>query len=140
MKSLKLLFALGLFLMYTNSNAQLTASFYQNNINSKFAVGYEFSEKLWADVRIYSGTSIDDITPEFVLNYNFIRKENYFSYVGGGVILNNINGIVLPLGIGIKPFENLKNFSINIEFNPIYEFDLNDLFLTGFIGIRYRFN
>lgn len=56
------------------------------------------------------------------------------------MILNNINGIVVPLGIGIKPFENMKNLSLNIELNPLYEIDLNDLFIRGFIGLRYKIN
>lgn len=93
---------------------------------------------MWSDLRIYSGTTIDNFTPEIVLNYNFLRKENYETYFGAGAILNNINGIVIPIGIGIKPFENLKNLSINIEFNPLYEIDLDDVFIRGFIGIRYK--
>jgi hypothetical protein len=69
-----------------------------------------------------------------------LRKENYYTYVGGGIIVNNINGIVVPIGIGIKPFENMKNLSINIEFNPLYEIDLDDLYIRGFIGLRYKIN
>jgi hypothetical protein len=116
----------------------VSTSFYTNESNSKIAIGYQFNEKLWSDLRIYSGTSIDNFTPEIVLNYNYLRKENYETYFGTGIILNNINGIVIPIGIAIKPFENLKNLSLNIEFNPLYEIDLNDLFIRGFIGIRYK--
>jgi hypothetical protein len=104
------------------------------------AIGYEFNEKLWTDLRIYSGTNLANLTPELVLNYNFIRKENYYTYVGGGVLFNNINGLVVPIGIGIQPFENLKNLSLNVEFNPLYETDFNELFIRGFVGIRYKLN
>ena len=138
MKNLKLLLTLTLGIIYSASYAQLTTSFYSNDFNSKFAIGYEFNEKLWTDLRIYSGTDIDNFTPELVLNYNFLRKDNYYTYFGGGIVANNINGIVVPIGIGIKPFENLKNLSINIEFNPLYELDFEDLFIRGFVGIRYR--
>lgn len=72
------------------------------------------------------------------MNYNFLRKENYEIYFGAGVIFNNINGIVIPIGIGIKPFKSVQNLSLNIEFNPVYELDWNDLFIRGFIGIRYK--
>jgi hypothetical protein len=109
-----------------------------NESNSKLAIGYEFNDKLWTDLRIYSGTNTENFTPEIVLNYNFVRKENYDTYFGGGVIINNINGLVIPIGVAVKPFENLKNLSFNIEFNPLYEMNFNDLFIRGFIGMRYK--
>jgi len=137
-KKIKLILFLILSVVYLRGYSQVTTSFYANESNSKVAIGYQFNDKLWTDLRIYSGTSIDNLTPEIVLNYNYLRTENYETYVGAGLILNNINGIVIPIGIAIKPFENLKNLSLNIEFNPVYEFDLNDLFIRGFIGIRYK--
>lgn len=128
-----------LFLIMVSSaaHAQLTTSFYINESNSKFAVGYEFNERLWADFRVFSGTSINNLTPEVVLNYNFLRRENFFTYAGGGIVVNNINGFVLPVGIGIKPLVNLKNLSINIELSPLYETRFDDLFIMGFVGVRY---
>jgi len=135
---LKLIIILSLVITYSSGYSQVSTSFYVNESNSKIAIGYQFNDKLWSDLRIYSGTTIDNFTPEIVLNYNFLRKENYETYFGAGAILNNINGIVIPIGIGIKPFENLKNLSINIEFNPLYEIDLDDVFIRGFIGIRYK--
>ncbi|TXE16644.1 hypothetical protein ES731_13520 [Psychroflexus gondwanensis] len=124
----------------TKTYSQITASFYTNSSNSKFAIGYNINERFWTDLRIYSGTSIGNITPEIVINHNFVTKTSYEVYLGAGAILNNINGVVIPIGIGIKPFENLKDLSFNIEFNPIYEFDLDDLFVRGFLGIRYKLN
>jgi len=89
----------------TETYSQVTASFYTNSSNSKFAIGYNINERFWTDLRIYSGTSIDNITPEIVINHNFVTKTSYEVYLGAGVILNNINGIIIPVGIGIKPFE-----------------------------------
>ncbi|WP_042245771.1 hypothetical protein [Jejuia pallidilutea] len=120
-----------------NSYSQISTSFYLNDTNSKIAIGYEFNENLWGDFRMYSGTNIENFTPEIVLNYNFIKRALYETYIGAGLSLNNINGIVLPVGIGIKPFENLKKLSFNIELTPTYETDLSDLLIRGFIGIRY---
>jgi hypothetical protein len=136
--SLKLILFLSFVVIYSKGYSQITTSFYTNEANSKIAIGYQFNEKLWSDLRVYSGTNIDNFTPEIVVNYNYLRKENYETYFGAGVILNSINGVVIPIGIAIKPFENLKNLSLNIEFNPLYEIDLNDLFIRGFIGIRYK--
>jgi len=120
--------------------SQITASFYTNSSDSKFAIGYNINERFWTDLRIYSDTSVDNITPEIVINHNIVTKTSYDVYFGAGAILNNINGVVIPVGIGIKPFENLKDLSFNIEFNPIYEFDLDNLFVRGFLGIRYKLN
>lgn len=132
------LLTLMLSLFASEASSQVTASFYTNDANSKIALGYNFNDKLWTDLRIYSGTNIDNITPELVLNYNFIRKDMYDTYVGGGVILNDINGIVVPLGLAIKPLENVKNLSINLELNPLYEIDYEDVYIRAFIGIRYK--
>ena len=137
MKTKKLIFTLILGIIFFNSYSQISASFYQNESNSKIAIGYEFNNKLWTDFRLYSITNIENITPEIVLNYNFMKKEKYEAYIGAGIILNNINGIIIPIGIGIKPFENLKNLSLNIELNPLYEIDFEDVFIRGFIGIKY---
>ncbi|MFI8380515.1 hypothetical protein [Leeuwenhoekiella sp. NPDC079379] len=137
MKTKKLIFTLILGIIFSNSYSQISASFYQNESNSKIAIGYEFNDKLWTDFRLYSGTNIENITPEIVLNYNLVKKEKYETYIGAGIVLNNINGIVIPIGIGIKPFESLKKLSFNIELNPLYEIDFEDVFIRGFIGIRY---
>ncbi len=34
----------------------------------------------------------------------------------------------------------MKNLSINIEFNPLYEIYLDDLFIRGFVGLRCKIN
>jgi hypothetical protein len=67
-----------------------------------------------------------------------VTKTNYDVYLGAVAILNSINGVVIPVDISIKPFKNLRDLSFNIEFNPIYEFDLDNLFVRGFLGMRYK--
>ncbi|TVQ76847.1 MAG: hypothetical protein EA358_08370 [Flavobacteriales bacterium] len=137
MKKLIPFIVLFLVMVSSSAYAQLTTSFYINESNSKYAIGYEFNEKLWADFRLFSGTSINNLTPEVVLNYNFLRRENYYTYAGGGIVVNNINGFVFPIGIGIKPLVNLKNLSLNIELSPLYETRFDDIFIMGFVGVRY---
>lgn len=140
-KKLKFVFLLFFGIVYSTCHAQLTTSFYMNDQNSKVAIGYEFNDRLWADFRIFSGFNFNYFKPEVVLNYNFIQRENYYTYVGGGFSANSFNSSVLvPLGIGIKPFDNLKNLSINIELIPTYYFDFQDAFIVGFVGLRYRFD
>lgn len=122
------------------SYSQMSVSYFGNSNLSKVGVGYDFNDKLWTEVRIYSGTTIEEITPEIVLNYNFLNKEYYKTYVGGGVVLNYFNGIVSQIGAQIMPFENLKNFSFHIELQPQYNWDFEDIYVFGYGGIRYKFN
>ena len=134
-----------LFIVFTLLNpcklqAQFSAAFYQNNVSSKIAIGYEFNDKLWSEFRFYSGTNIEDFTPEIVLNYNFIRQDYYNTYLGLGFVLNQINGLVVPIGVGVKPFENLKNLSFNIEFTPQVLTELDGILFSGFVGVRFVFN
>lgn len=119
--------------------AQLSISAYTNHADTKLGIGYQFNEKLWSEFRVYMGTNISKVTPEITLNYNFVRRENYDTYIGIGGVLNHIKGVVLPVGVGIKPFKSLKNFALHIEFTPLYELDYGDLYLRGFVGIRYKF-
>ncbi|MEO2128646.1 MAG: hypothetical protein ABGW91_10810 [Christiangramia sp.] len=131
---------LGFFLCICQlGNAQLSTSFYTNNHLSKVGVGYEFNEKLWSEVRFYSGTNIHGITPEVVLNYNFRRKEYYDAYIGGGLVVNYFDGIVIQAGVLIKPIQELPNLSLIIELQPLYEGGYNQMFLNGFGGLRFRF-
>ncbi|MBZ9777832.1 hypothetical protein LB452_02755 [Psychroflexus sp. CAK8W] len=139
-KSVKILSVLLFLVLATEASSQITASFYANSNSSKFALGYNINERFWTDLRVYSDTSLDNVTPEIVINHNIVKKNNYDIYFGAGAILNNINAVIIPVGIGIKPIESLRNLSFNIEFNPIYEFDLEDVFIRGFIGIRYILN
>lgn len=121
-------------------NSQISTSFQTNANISKIGLGYNFNEKLWGELRIYSGTSIEEITPELVLNYNFVQKEIYETYFGGGVVLNYFNGILTQAGVHIKPFNDLRNFSFIIEAQPQYNWDYEDFYFNAFGGIRYKFN
>ncbi|MFP9114057.1 hypothetical protein ACLI1A_08935 [Flavobacterium sp. RHBU_3] len=138
-KTLQIFLPLIALLISPKALSQVTASFYTSGTLSKVAIGYNFNERLWADARIYSSTSADGITPEAVINYNYLAKESYYTYIGVGAIVNDVNGVLIPIGVGIKPFENLKNLSINIELDPLYEIDDEDLYINGFIGLRYKF-
>ena len=120
-------------------NGQISASFQTNSNLSKIGLGYNFNDKLWGELRVYSGTSIEEITPEIVLNYNFVQREYFETYFGGGVVLNYFNGIVSQVGVQIKPFENVKNFSFLIEAQPHYNWDYEDFYFNAFGGIRYKF-
>lgn len=138
--TLQALFILFLLFSFSESKAQVSASYFGNVSNSKVGIGYDFNEKLWTEVRLYSGTTLRNLTVEAVLNYNFLRRDKYRTYVGAGIVVNYLNGLVVPLGVQFSPFENLNNFSFHIEFQPMYEVDYQNIFIEGFWGLRYKFN
>lgn len=78
-----------------------------------------------------------DFSPELVLNYQFVNKQDYEFYAGLGFRVNTIPGLVLPLGLNIFPFDQRK-FGFHIETTPMLEFE-GDFILRGSWGIRYRF-
>lgn len=138
--TLKFLFILLFIFSFTEAKSQISVSYFGNANISKVGMAYDFKEKLWAEVRLYSGTSLENTTAEAVLNYNFLRREMYQTYFGGGIVVNNLNGLVIPIGASFTPFESINNFSFHIELQPMYEVDYENVLLNGFGGIRYKFN
>lgn len=120
-----------------NGNAQIATSFYTSISFSKIAIGYEFSEKVWSDLRIYGGVTIKDFTIEPVIAYNFVTKPDYDAYAGAGFIINYKTGPVLPMGIRIKPFEQNRKFIINLELEPNYNLNSEEIVIYCSVGVRY---
>lgn len=116
-KLLKSFLVIALFAIAHQGFAQWTASFYINSFDSKVAVGYQFNEKFWTDFRIYSNTDFDNFIPELTVNYNFVRKDIHDLYVGVGGILADGIGILVPIGLNVRPFKS-DNLSLMIEFAP----------------------
>lgn len=120
------------------SFAQLSMS-YQFSSLSKIGLGYNFSDRLWTELRIYSNTYSEDFTPELVFLYNASVKERHEIYTGVGVVANFFTGIVVPVGLQFRPFENFKRFSVQIEFEPTFEVEDENLVFQSSAGIRYTF-
>jgi len=137
-KQCGILFLSGLFsIISIKGISQISISYYSSSL-PKIGVAYTFNDKLWSEMRLYSNTSLEDITPELVFNYNVSRKENHNIYLGVGVNVNYFNGIVVPIGVQFTPIEKFKNFSLHIEFQPTIDFE-NDVLLQSSWGLRYRF-
>ena len=119
------------------SNAQVATSFYTSINFSKIGIGYEFSEKMWTDLRIYGGMTINDFTIEPVIAYNFVTKQDYDAYAGARFIINYKTGPVLPMGIRIKPFEQNRKFIINLELEPNYNLNSEEIVFYCSVGVRY---
>jgi hypothetical protein len=115
----------------------MSISYYSSSL-SKIGLGYNFTERFWSELRLYSNTTLDNITPELVLCYNIVKKDKHNIYVGLGGNVNYFNGIVVPIGVQFSPFEKLDKFSFHIEFQPTIDFESATLLQSSW-GLRYRF-
>ncbi|HUH17979.1 hypothetical protein [Albibacterium sp.] len=127
------------FLISAKGFSQFSVSYYSSSL-SKIGLGYDFNEKWRTEVRLYSNTIAEDITPELVLCYNVVSKERHNIYIGIGANINYYTGPVLPLGVEFRPLEKLDKFSLLIELQPSLDVDLHEeLTLQSHWGLRYRF-
>lgn len=131
-------FVLSLFCLTSSLKGQLSVS-YQYSSLDKLGIGFNFSERFWTELRLYGNTYLESITPELALLYNVSVKQNHEVYLGAGLVVNYFEGIIIPAGVQIRPFENFRNFSFQIELMPLIEFEMEDLLLQASAGIRYRF-
>ena len=99
--------------------AQFGVSVHQTNLPF-VGFNYELKDKYMGELRFSTDNFFEDISPELVFT-RFIKKDN--------------EGLVIPLGINVYPFEK-KNFGFQMELTPIIG---DDALLRGTWGIRYRF-
>jgi len=134
----KILFLFGFFSIISfHGFSQWSVSYYSSSL-SKVGVGYDFSERFYSELRLYSNTTVDDITPEFVLGYNVVNEERHKIYLGLGGNANYFTGLVLPFGVQFTPVETFDRFSLHVEVQPTYDFE-GDVIIQSAWGIRYRF-
>ena len=126
-----------LFLFISNlALAQFGVSAHQSELPF-IGFNYEFSEHLRPELRFGTDNYFENISIELVATYDILNKEDYEFYAGAGVRLNMFEGMVVPVGLNIFPFQ-AKSFGFHIELSPIISFDDSSL-LRGSWGIRYRF-
>lgn len=137
-QTIKTLVLIGLIsFMSNNAFSQVGVSYYSSSL-SKIGLSYNFSNRLWSEVRLYSNTTFYDLTPELVLCYNFVNKERYNIYAGVGGVVNYYNGIIVPIGVQFTPFEKFDKFSLHIELQPTLDFGNTPIVQSSW-GIRYKF-
>lgn len=135
---LTIVFIMSLLTICNTTYGQLSMS-YQYSSLSKIGLGYNFSQRIWSELRIFSDTYLEGVTPELVFLYNISVKERHELYIGAGGVINTLSGIVLPIGLQFRPIENFKRFSIQIEFEPTIDIGNEDLAFLSSAGIRYTF-
>ncbi|SFU07768.1 hypothetical protein SAMN04489724_3738 [Algoriphagus locisalis] len=134
MKKLILIALFGLFSM--TSFSQTTISFHQSNLPF-IGVNYQFGERFIPEFRVGTDTNLENLTAELAANYIFKKTDRFEFYGGAGLRVGFIDGIVIPVGLNIYPFEQ-KDFGFHMEGAPIFGFGDDQVF-RGSFGIRYRF-
>jgi len=114
------------------SFSQLSLSYYSTSL-PKIGLGYNLSDRLWSELRLWSNTAIKDLTPELVFCDNIIKKDKHNVYLGLGGSVNSFKGLVIPIGIQFTPFEKIAKFSFHIEVMPTFDFenDINNQIIHG---------
>lgn len=130
---------LGFVMFCFSANAQVSTSFFHSVNFSKIGVGYEFSNRFWADARIYGGFQPQDFTVEPTIFINFLHREEYDCYLGTGVSFAGIKNLVAPLGVRFRPVKNYSNFLIHFEATPTLSLEEKDEFIYASFGLRYIF-
>ena len=117
--------------------AQLSVGYHQSNLPF-VSLGYEIKSRLMPELRLSTDIDLEeDFSPELVLTYQMINRQDYEFYAGLGYRLNAFEGIVFPIGLNIFPF-NQQKFGLHIEAAPVIEIEGLTI-LRGSWGIRYRF-
>lgn len=128
-------FVILLSLFGSSANAQFGVSIHQSNL--PFAgVNYEIRGRLLPELRVGTDNYFDDTTLEFTVSYIFKKTEQVNAYVGLGARTYIFEGVVLPLGLNIYPFES-KNFGFQMELAGLFS---EGALLRGSWGLRYRFS
>lgn len=137
-KQIRILILTGLFsILCLKGFSQLSISYYSSSF-SKIGLGYNFNDRVWSELRLYSNTTVDDITPELVICYNIVKNEKHNIYLGLGGNVNYFNGFVLPVGVQFTPFEKFNRFLLHIELQPTLDIE-SDLIIQSSWGLRYTF-
>ena len=131
---LKFIVALSFFFFPNNSFAQLGVSFHQSNLPF-VGLSYEINNRFLPELRVGTDNYFQDTSLELAVNYIFMRNETVNGYAGVGGRVGILEGLVVPVGLNIYPFDT-KNFGFQIEVAPIVR---ESSVLRGSWGIRYRF-
>lgn len=120
-----------------NGFSQISVAYYQS-AGAKIAIAHNFTDRIWAEARVYGNAFTNNFTPEAALLYNVIQKENHSVYIGAGGNVNGYQGFILPMGVQVRPLRDFRNLSLLIEFQPMYDFNTYYILQTSF-GFRYHF-
>lgn len=126
-------------LVINKSFGQFSASYYTSKEYSKVGIGYDFSKKVWGEIRMYGSMPFKNARHEVVAFYNFKNSEKYSIYGGIGGSPSSQYSIMLPVGFKINTSSILENTGLHIELEPTYDGIKEQSYLYTAIGFRYYF-
>ena len=114
--------------------SQFGVSIHQSNL--PFAgFNYQINDRFLPELRVGIDQYFNDLSLEATVSYIFVKNDLVNFYGGVGARTTAFEGLVLPVGLNIYPFET-KNFGFQMELAGLLgEASL----LRGSWGIRYRF-
>ncbi|MEB2783390.1 hypothetical protein [Algoriphagus persicinus] len=118
--------------------SQTTITFHQSNLPF-MGVNYQFGERFIPEFRVGTDAYFSSLSAELVANYIFKKTDRFEFYGGVGPRIGSFDGIVVPVGLNIYPFEQ-KDFGFHIEGAPIIVLDSGNSIFRGSFGLRYRFS
>lgn len=116
------------------AHAQFGASIHQSNLPF-VGLNYEIKERFLPEFRVGIDNFVDELSMELTVSYIFKKNELVNAYAGLGARVNGLNGLVVPVGLNIYPFEK-KNFGFQMEVAGLLG---EGALIRGSWGIRYRF-
>jgi xanthine/uracil/vitamin C permease (AzgA family) len=121
------------------TQAQVHVGIYHSATTGQIGVGTNNEKKIFGELRLFATDRLNlDFGLEVIGNYNFSTSETL--NIHGGLMLGyyGVEAVGIPLGITIKPFQELRNFGILLEATP-YVLGGSFYFRSN-LGLRYRFN
>ncbi|MEQ9300571.1 MAG: hypothetical protein RIF33_18510 [Cyclobacteriaceae bacterium] len=133
---MKTILSLALFLAISHySSAQFGVSFHQSNLPF-VGFNYQLGEKWLPELRVGVDNFLSETSLELAVNYIVKETDDVQVYTGLGGRVQSFDGLVIPVGLNIYPFEQ-KKLGCHIEMAGLVAYD--DVAIRGSWGIRYRF-
>lgn len=119
--------------------SQTTVAFHQSNLPF-IGVNYQFGNRFIPELRLGTDNYFEELSVELAANFIFKKSDRFEFYGGVGPRIGTFEGIVVPIGLNIYPFEQ-KDFGFHIEGTPILALGEEEgAIFRGSFGLRYRFN
>lgn len=121
------------------SQAQVHVGIYHSTTTGQIGVGTNNEKKIFGELRLFAPDRLElDLGLEAIGSYNFSTSEVLNIHGGLMVGYYGVAAIGIPVGITVKPFQELRNFGFLLEATP--QVLGGEFFLRSNLGLRYRFN
>jgi hypothetical protein len=122
------------------AKGQLNVSYQFSDLGQKIGVGYSLKKVVDFDALLYGAEYFENLSPEFTVRVNIIRKESYKVYLGTGFRANRASSWLFPVGVQATPFKSFPRFGVRFDLNLMVGMEERDpeRIIPG-LGISYAF-